>query len=150
VDSFDVRAASGEIVRSRGARPQGTLIYQAGGRMSVQVMNDGRPAFTRPRGTPSEVAAAFEGYTAYFGRFEVRPADSAVVHHIEGSRLPDEVGKSRTRYYSLEADRLSLQTAPFDVEGEQRVRTILWGACGERALSPELRPGGRRSQACGI
>jgi mannose-6-phosphate isomerase-like protein (cupin superfamily) len=126
VDSYDVRAASGAVVRSRGARPLGTLVYQADGRMSVQVMNDGRPAFTRPRGTPSEVAAAFEGYTAYFGRFEVRAADSAVIHHIEGSLLPDEVGASRTRYYSLQGDRLSLRTAPFEVDGEQRLRTILW------------------------
>lgn len=125
-DSYDLRVPSGEIVRSRGARPTGTLAYHADGRMSVQVMSDGRPRFTGAPGTAAEIASALEGYTAYFGRFEVRAAESVVVHHMEGSLFPNEVGGSRTRFFSVDGDRLTLTTPPFESGGEKRARVILW------------------------
>ena len=107
VDSYETRTATQEIVRTRGRSPRGLLVYRADGGMTVQVMDGERQRFA-------------------IGRFEVRPSESAVVHHIEGSLLPNEVGQSRTRLYALDGDRLTLTTPPFDAHGERRTLVIIW------------------------
>jgi mannose-6-phosphate isomerase-like protein (cupin superfamily) len=128
VDSDEVRAG-GEVVRARGERPRGILVYGADGRMSVQVMSDNRPKFkaaSAAEGTPDEIGAAFAGYTAYFGKFEVDERERAVLHHMEGSLFPNEVGATRKRFYEFAAgDRLIL-TALVEAGGERRTRRIVW------------------------
>jgi Lipocalin-like domain len=126
VDSYEARVSTQEIVRTRGRSPRGLLVYRADGGMTVQVMDDERRLFPSPQVTLEDKAAAFETYTAYFGRFEARPGESAVVHHIEGSLLPNEVGQSRLRFFALDGDRLTLTTPPFDAHGERRTRVIIW------------------------
>lgn len=127
VDSDEVRP-SGEAVRARGQRPRGLLVYGENGDMTVQVMNDGRPKFkgaAPAEGTPDEVRAAFTGYTAYFGKFEVDERERAVLHHMEGNLVPNEIGTTRKRFYEFSGDRLIL-SAPVEAGGERRTRRIIW------------------------
>jgi hypothetical protein len=89
----------------------GVLMYDAAGRMSVQIMPRDRPKFasaTRLQGTDDEIRAAFAGYIAYFGSYEVNEAEGVVIHHLEGSIFPNEVGRDNIRYYEFSGDRLAL------------------------------------------
>ncbi|MCI0666351.1 MAG: lipocalin-like domain-containing protein [Acidobacteria bacterium] len=89
----------------------GLLMYDAAGRMSVQIMPRDRPKFasdTRLQGTDDEIRAAFAGYVAYFGSYEVNEADGVVIHHLEGSIFPNEVGRDNIRYYEFSGDQLTL------------------------------------------
>lgn len=122
IDSFE-ETSSGEIDRSRGAKPKGSLYYDDHGRMSVHVMNDGRPG-------PDELGAdylsnAAAGYTAYFGVYEIDELEGSVTHHMEGSLLPHEVGASRKRFYTIDGQTLTL-VAFVTVNGERRKRYIVW------------------------
>jgi len=108
--SIEERRPTGEIVHWMGAKPRGLLIYDRAGSMSVQIMRD--PAF------PSASAAPQEAYYAYFGRYEVRERDRTVVHRIQGSMRPAEIGAVYTRSVRLSGDRLVL--------GLSATRTLTW------------------------
>ena len=89
----------------------GLLMYDAAGRMSVQIMPRDRPKFasaTRLQGTDDEIRTAFAGYIAYFGSYEVNEAEGVVIHHLEGSIFPNEVGRDNIRYYEFSGDQLTL------------------------------------------
>lgn len=128
-DSFEQNIETGEVIRSRGSIPQGSLTYLNGRNMSVQVMNDGRlplDCVDRDACHGELAKAAFFGYTAYFGWFEVDEEERAVIHHMEGSLIPNEVGSSRKRFFSVTGDRLTLVTPPFVTDGRRLVRWIVW------------------------
>src|SRR6059036_132399 len=107
-DSYDVSIKTGQIVRSRGATPVGSLSYNIDGNMAVQVMNDGRPHLSDldRESAAEKIKAAFENYTAYFGTFEINKDEGYVIHHIRGSLFPDEVGKTRKRFFQISGNRL--------------------------------------------
>lgn len=89
----------------------GLLMYDTTGHMAVQIMPPDRPKFAsadRRQGSQEEIKAAFAGYTAYFGPYEVNEADGVVTHHLEGSIFPNEVGRDNIRYYEFSGDRLTL------------------------------------------
>jgi hypothetical protein len=115
-----------------GPNPSGTLIYDRAGHMSVQIMHDPRATWrvtdAPPVRSPDEYvqdasaadkAAAFDGYYAYYGSYEVSEKDLVVRHHVEGSLWPPEVGVTYERHFEFFGDRLSLTTTPFKVKGEQ-------------------------------
>jgi len=69
---------------------------------------------------------AFLAYYAYYGTYTIDETRSSVTHHIESSLLPEEHGVSKERFFELEGDRLSLETAPFVEEGERRINRLVW------------------------
>src|SRR4051794_12891552 len=82
--SWEVRRADGQVTYPLGNSPRGLLIYGENDLMSAQLGDPTRPRFAindRALGTSEELKAAFEGYTAYFGRFEVDEAKRAVIHY---------------------------------------------------------------------
>ena len=94
-----------------GVRPLGYIMYDSGGRMAVQIMRRDRPEFTsedRARGTAEELKAAFAGYAAYFGTFEVNEEESYVVHHRMGHLFPNDATVEVKRFYELSGDQLIL------------------------------------------
>src|SRR5262245_28402784 len=89
----------------------GFIMYDTTGHMAVQIMPLDRPKFAsgnRLQGTQDEIKAAFNGYTAYFGPYEVNEAEGVVIHHLEGSIFPNVVGGDNIRYYEFSGDRLTL------------------------------------------
>lgn len=107
----------------------GLLIYSVTGVMSVQIAS-ARPA---AKGPPAfaEVAAAerlqyLDSYYAYFGRFVVDEAGSAVRHFVETSLDPTETGSIYTQKVSLALDRLTLMTQPWMVRNESRHSRLTW------------------------
>lgn len=98
----------------------GRLTYDASGQVSLHMMVQERPKFAsdkKRQSTKEEAKAAFDGYVAYFGRFRVDEANEVVIHQIEGSIFPNEIGKESIRFYELSGDRLTLRVTSL-VEGK--------------------------------
>ena len=112
--SFEEREANGKIIHPYGEHPAGLLVYDAGGRMSVQVMRRDRRIMSTDdlnEVAPGELKSAIEGFTAFFGRYEVDEKAGIITHMVEGHVLPNSVGKSLKRRFELAADRLVLMPA---------------------------------------
>jgi hypothetical protein len=116
-----------------GPEPIGLLIYDATGHMSVHAMRRGRPRLPSDDVVlaPAELAkAAFAGYGAYFGTYEVRPREGLVIHHVQGSLLPNWEGKDQPRRFTLSGDKLTLEPPPFPAAGQKRTRRLTWQRVG--------------------
>jgi hypothetical protein len=93
-------------------RPVGIIMYDNTGHMSVQIVRGDRPAFVNPRkATDQEKAAAFDTYVAYYGTYTFEPENGIVIHHLEGSIVPSQVGQDNIRYFELNGNRLTLSIA---------------------------------------
>lgn len=71
-------------------------------------------------------APDFDGYYAYFGRFEVDESKGLLRHAVQGSLWPSEAGQTFEHRFRLQDDRLLLEGPPFEAEGERRFSRIEW------------------------
>ena len=78
------------------------------------------------KGAPEEIKAAFEGYGAYFGTYEIHEAEGFVIHHVEGSLFPNNVGTEQKRFFEFSGDKLILKPPPRQVGGAQVAPRITW------------------------
>jgi len=125
-----------------GRRPTGIIMYAPSGYMSVEFMRDPRPGF-QPRedsltdagrlagaqpfqSLPAdELRELLEGYYAYFGRYEVSAAGDSVVHFVEASLRPGEVGTTYRRAIRIDGDRLFISLDAIE-DGAPRHRVLTW------------------------
>ena len=113
--SFEERQSDGEIKYPYGRTPVGLLIYDATGRMSVQVMRSDRAALSSndlQEAALEEIKAAVEGFTAFFGTYEIDEEAGTIIHYVEGHLLPGSVGKDLKRSFEFSGDRLILNPSP--------------------------------------
>lgn len=107
----------------------GEVWYDQRGHFGGQIMRRGRPWFASGdigEGTPQEIAAAFRGYVAYFGTYEVDESVPEVVHRVRGSLFPNWIGSEQRRRVHFEGGKLVLSTPPFPYRGEQRSFRAVW------------------------
>lgn len=110
-----------------GAKPTGRLIYDASGAMSLQMMRTGRtdaistPASPRDKSNPRVIL----GYDSYFGTFRLNQEAGTVIHHVEGSLFPEDLGKDFERLLTVEGDRLTLGFTSKSPEGDI-TRTLIF------------------------
>lgn len=133
VVSLDMKSLEGEVLHPYGEAPQGMLIYDASGYMSVVLMRPGRPRFLG--GDPlsssaEEIKEAFEGFDAYSGRYELDLEKGIVTHHLEASRFPNWEGTNQVRTFELSGDRLILSTPPILAWGTEWVINVVWQRAG--------------------
>ena len=110
--SFHIQDSKGQTSYPFGREARGRLIYEADGRMAVQIMDPRRPAFNSddPLVTSeAEVRAAFGGYVAYYGTYSVNPAEQTIIHHLEAALLPNWVGTDQHRHYEFDGKVLTLK-----------------------------------------
>lgn len=110
-ESYEDRDGAGKLVRPYGAAPAGLLIYDATGHMAVQIMKTPPPDVASDdweRFTVAEKVALYDGYVAYFGRFEVDTARRVVVHLPEADLSRLYIGRREERHFELAGDRLVL------------------------------------------
>ena len=121
--------SDGRISYPYGKEPGGRLMYDGHGSFSGQIAGSERPSFQSAnllKGTPEEIKAAFEGYIAYYGTYEVDEANSRVTHHVESSLFPNWIGDIQTRLYEFEGERLRLNTLPIKGARADLTNTLLW------------------------
>ena len=121
--------SDGRVTYPYGENPEGLLVYDSGGHFSGQIQGQGRPLFESGnllKGAPEEIKAAFEGYVAYYGTYEVDEEAASLTHYVQGSLFPNWVGDTQTRYYSFEDGRLRLTTPPFVGKRNPVTHTLLW------------------------
>jgi hypothetical protein len=106
----------------------GRLTYDERGNMSGQVMRPGRARVQVGKGNAQTVRAAYIGYIAYFGSYEVAPDGTSVVHHVVGALNPEWVGGTQVRKLRFDGDRLVL-SADVRKAGEIVTHTLTWERC---------------------
>ena len=136
--SIETIRNSGEVIYPfYGKHPEGLLMYDRSGWMSVQIVSDPKPqvplASSREgflAAPPADKVSAVEGYYAYFGTWTVDPSGSTVTHHILQSLYPGERGEEGVRRVVVHGDRLTLSAKTHEM-GEDHERRLVW----ERAVA---------------
>ena len=121
--------ADGAIIYPYGKDALGMLIYDRDRHMSVQIMRPDRSAFVSGdlrEGTPEEIKAAFDGYVAYFGTYEVNEEESTVTHSIKGSLFPNWIGLNQKRFFEFSGNCLTLKTQPMPAAGTTVYGILVW------------------------
>lgn len=112
IESVDVAGKVIGATEWMGKKPTGLLMYDAtAGYMSIQLIRDRRPAYAL---SLEDRADAYKAYYAYFGTYEVKETEGKdgkegiVVHHLQGSLMPEEVGAEYWRMFKISGDRIML------------------------------------------
>jgi len=119
----------GSLYHWMGNNPSGTITYDQHARMAVQLRRDPPARFASTvadEATPEERRAAYDGYYAYYGRYELSAAGDSVVHHVEGSLRPGEVGIVYRRAVIISGDRLVIHLRPTEADGLVHHRVLTW------------------------
>jgi hypothetical protein len=127
--SFESQSADGEISHPFGEHAHGLLMYDSHGRMSVVLTRADRPTFVSgdpARGTPEEIKAAFDGFSAYCGTYNIDNKRRTVTHHVEANSFPNWVGTDQQRFFTLSGRRLTLRAPPLLVDGQTVTFTAVW------------------------
>jgi hypothetical protein len=106
----------------------GRLSYDENGNMTGQVMRPGRADVSLGEGSAQQVRAAYLGYIAYFGTYEVAADGKSVVHHVQGALNPAWVGGNQVRALRFEGERLVLSAA-VSKSGETVTHVLTWERC---------------------
>ncbi len=131
--SSEFRRSDDTIVYPYGEDAIGLLIYAATGHMAVQLLRAHRPLFAAGdpyRGTPEEIRAAFEGYIAYFGSYEVNEAEGVVTHHVHGASFPNWIGGDQQRFFAFAGNQLILSTPPILAGTATMTGVLIWERVG--------------------
>jgi len=131
--SIETVRPNGEVIYPfYGKHPQGLIMYDRSGWMSVQIVADPAPTVPASQSRADVLAAptaekiqAFDGYYAYCGTWTLDPANATVTHHIRQSLTPGERDEDAVRHFVLEGDRLIL-TAKTHEMGEDHERKLVW------------------------
>ncbi len=131
--SLETLRPNGEVIYPfYGKHPEGLLVYDRAGWMSVQIVSDPQPAVPladmRPgfiAAPPAEKLAAVDGFYAYYGTWTVDPTGATVTHHIRQSLYPGERGEEAVRHLSIEGNRLTLVAKTHEM-GEEHQRRLVW------------------------
>ena len=75
-------------------------------------------------GTHQEVRAAYDGYIAYFGTYEVDEAQSTVIHRVQGSLMPSYTGTDQPRPIKIVADELVIEANTPEGRFYRRLRRV--------------------------
>lgn len=115
--SSETLRPNGQVLNiNAGVHPTGLIIYLPNGYMSVQIMHDPRVTFADPKTMePScdELKSAFWGYYAYWGTYTINDAGNGVVHHVQASERPSEIGMNYPRSVSIDGAKLVITTPHF-------------------------------------
>jgi hypothetical protein len=123
--SVEDRQADGSLSYPYGEKPAGLLLYDETGRMSVQIMRRDRLSLSSEdwAGIPAEeIKTAVEGFTAFFGTYQINEAETVIIHRVEGHLLPNSVGKELKRGYEFSGKQLILKPSAS--------RRVIWERVG--------------------
>jgi hypothetical protein len=125
--------ADGTVGHPFGPDAVGLLVYTASGVVSGQMTRADRPVFSRPRtqavefdaGDPAELAAAFNTFLSYAGRWHLG-TDGLVRHEVEVASIPGWAGTTLLREPARDGSALVLRTPVRTVEGLDQRGVLRW------------------------
>lgn len=127
LQSWVTRSESGTLDHPFGEHAEGSLIYTAGGWVSLHLAADDRPrqpqSLQGASGAATERADAYSSYVAYCGTYHV--SGDIVVHRVTNSLYPNWLGIELRRVFSLSSDRLVL-AMPTPEGQEPLVNELRW------------------------
>jgi hypothetical protein len=119
--SMERKAPDGTLTHPYGDAPIGRITYDRSGRMSAQLMRPGRghasltPASSSTdalrTASNEDLREMVNGFSAYFGTFDVDEGRKTVIHHVQAALLPSWVGTDLKRTYEFSGNRLTLRVA---------------------------------------
>jgi hypothetical protein len=124
-----------------GARAQGLLILSAGN-FALQVVDGQLPAFQsddRHGAAAAEAEKAAKADVAYFGTYDVAPADGSLMFHIASSSFPNWAGSDQKWFVKAAGDQLTL------IDTKDSAAMLIWKRVPSREGEPFATRGGRRS-----
>lgn len=127
--SSEIQLAGGTVIHPLGEDSQGLLILNSSGTLAAQLMRPGRPAFASGDllgGTAEEIEAAYKGYIAFYGKYDVDESDASLSYTVDGSLFPNWIGHPQQRFYELDGDQLILRTPPMLVGGVEGQGVLKW------------------------
>jgi hypothetical protein len=122
--SFELQSPDGSVAHPFGRDATGYLFYNDQGYMSAAFMGADR---ARPDSDDLEEVAKgvnFDAFNAYTGPYEVK--DDRIFHHVEVSSLPQWTGSTQERIFSIDGDRLVLETVPLQIGAGAPVGVLIW------------------------
>ncbi len=133
--AFEGLSAKGQRIEPYGKKPVGLIMYDSSGYMSAQFGAEERSKLKfRGEGAAAvgsasleEIKNAYVSYYGYYGSYEVDEKEGFVIHHIQSSLIPNEIGINYKRSFKISGDRLSLTTPPQKgPDGSLYTWTLLW------------------------
>ena len=127
--SSEMRTSGGHVQYPLGEDCTGRLVIDAEGNFSAQLMRTDRPRFASDdivRGTDAEIQAAYQGYIAFWAKFEIDEAKRELSYVVEGSLFPNWLGHRNLRHYEFSGDRLTLRTPPFLMAEQEITGVLIW------------------------
>jgi Lipocalin-like domain len=125
--SLEARTSAGVASYPFGKDAAGYLLYTREGYMSASLMQAARANFASPddlQAPVDEKLAAFDTYSSYSGRYEVR--GQKVIHHVEISSFPNWTGTAQERFFAFSGDRLTLTAPPMLIGGVEQKLVATW------------------------
>ena len=113
-----------------GSKALGYLVYDETGHVFAQLMRPNRTQ-KEMEGCSNRIEAGANnssnlcGYSAYFGTYTL-VKEGEVVHHIEGSLAPADVGNDVHRTFAIEGNRLTIALPTTTPDGQKATRTLIW------------------------
>jgi catechol 1,2-dioxygenase len=108
--SVETRSEDGSWIQGTTAlsgTPVGILMYDNKGNMAVQIT-----ATPRSTENPPDSPSIVNGYSAYYGKYEVDAEDGTVTHHRQNHINPTLGHLSVVRFFLFHGDTLTLTVAP--------------------------------------
>jgi hypothetical protein len=116
------------------ANPIGYITYTSDGHMMVMFSKSDRSLLSQEVGSPlsqemqslpvEELAQAFTTFNAYAGTY--RLSGNTVTHQIEIASIPNRVGTTLVRTFTLSKSRLTLKTPLALNDGVETVFELVW------------------------
>jgi hypothetical protein len=109
-----------------GAHPDGYLSYLKDGRMSAIMVAAVRIKPEEAALSDAEAAQLLKSMCAYAGTYSVE--GNKVVHHVDISWNNAWTGADQVRFFTLEGDTLTIETAPNKswIDGREGVGILVW------------------------
>ncbi|MEO1288607.1 MAG: lipocalin-like domain-containing protein [Chloroflexota bacterium] len=121
--SQETEFADGSREFARGENPDGILMYDALGNMSVHLVRSDDPLILHTDLTQFDTAMG--QYHGYFGTYEINETEQIVYHNIVGSAFPLYRGTRQVRHFRLEGNRLYLSSGA-TIAGDDTKRFLIW------------------------
>ena len=84
---------------------------------------------------PTRKCAAYDGYVAYFGTYDVDESRGEVIHHVEGSLMPSYTDTEQPRPIKVDGDELVIETTTSEGHFYRHLRRVKWACWMHQSVS---------------